>query len=103
MSPTSKALLISLTFSLCATSAFAQVACPEGRTANGQCVDPDLAAASRNSAVIYSQPKLSYTHYPVLPSLDLLFRYPHQLNPDPNSAPQIGTPPLIPLPPFPRG
>jgi hypothetical protein len=33
--------------------------------------------------VIYSQPKLSYTHYPVLPSLDWTFRFPNQLNPDP--------------------
>jgi hypothetical protein len=35
------------------------------------------------SAVIYSEPKLSTTHYPVLPSLDWIFRYPNQLNPDP--------------------
>jgi hypothetical protein len=33
--------------------------------------------------IIFSQPKLSYTAYPVLPSSDGLYRYPNQLNPDP--------------------
>ena len=56
--------------------------CPDGKTATGQCVNPGLADAMRLGAVIYSQPKISYTHYPVLPALDFTFRYPNQLNPD---------------------
>lgn len=60
----------------------AQSNCPDGRTAAGRCIDPGLAESARQSAIIYSQPKISQTHYPVLPALDWLFRYPNQLNPD---------------------
>jgi hypothetical protein len=72
-----------------------QVRCPEGRTAGGQCVNAALADAMRQIAIIFSQPKLSQTAYPVLPSDQLhpgdpirplgdrYFRYPNQLNPDP--------------------
>jgi hypothetical protein len=70
---------------------FAQGACPVGRAASGQCVNAAFANVMIQSAVIYSQPKLSYTHYPVLPSLDWTFRYPNQLNPDPlKPAPTTG-------------
>jgi hypothetical protein len=62
-------------------AASAQNACLEGR-AGGQCLNPSLADAMRQPAVIYSQPKLSNTHYPVLPSLDRTYRYPNQLNPN---------------------
>jgi len=75
-----------LLLALCAVApgaAGAQAACTEGRTSSGECVNPGLADAMRQAAIIYSQPKLSYTHYPVLPSLDWIFRYPNQLNPDP--------------------
>lgn len=71
--------------------ATAQGACPDGRTAAGQCVNPGLAESQRQAAVIYSQPKISYTHYPVLPVLDWIFRYPNQLNPN-----QLGTNPRPP-------
>jgi hypothetical protein len=77
---------VQLLLALCAVApsvAGAQGACAEGRTSSGECVNPGLADAMRQAAVIYSQPKLSYTHYPVLPSLDWIFRYPNQLNPDP--------------------
>jgi hypothetical protein len=72
--------------------ALAQGACPAGRTANGQCVNAAFAAGMTQSAVIYAQPKLSYTHYPVLPALDWTFRYPNQLNPDPLKPSATGTP-----------
>lgn len=62
--------------------ASAQSNCPEGRTMTGACVNPALAASARQSAVIYSQPKISNTAYPVLPVEDQFFRYPNQLNPD---------------------
>lgn len=63
--------------------AFAQGSCPEGRTASGQCVNAGLADAMRQGAMIYSQPKLSSTQYPVLPSDDWTVRYPNQLNASP--------------------
>ena len=80
----------------------AQGACTEGRTSSGECVNPGLADAMRQAAIIYSQPKLSYTHYPVLPSLDWIFRYPNQLNPNPATPSAIapvgagGAPIIIP-------
>jgi len=61
--------------------------CPEGMTATGECVDPGLAVAERLSAVILSQPALSYTAFPVLPAGDLDFRYPHQLIPNQQTLP----------------
>jgi hypothetical protein len=67
---------------LFSSAALAQAACPAGRAANGQCVDPDIADTMPQTAIIYSQPKISTTHYPVLPSLDWIFRYPNQLNVD---------------------
>jgi hypothetical protein len=63
--------------------ASAQVKCPEGKTATGECVNPALAAAMRQTAIIFSQPKISQTAFPVLPADDLLYRYPHQLIPSP--------------------
>lgn len=63
-------------------AASAQVKCAEGRTASGECVNPLLAAAMRQIGVIFSHPKLSQTAFPVLPSDDVSFRYPNQLNPD---------------------
>ena len=70
----------------------AQGACPEGRTANGQCVNPLLASAMTQSAMIYSQPKISQTHYPILPALDWIYRYPHQLIPNQLTPSAVGTP-----------
>ena len=71
--------------------AVAQSSCPDGRTASGECVNAGLAESMRQAGVIYSQPKLSYTAYPVLPALDFVFRYPHQLNPDPLKPSSGGT------------
>ena len=85
-----------LACSLLPSAAFSQRACPEGRTASGECVNPQLADSMRQGAIIYSQPKLSYTHYPVLPVLDWIFRWPNQLNPDPARPSPTGTPPSTP-------
>jgi len=74
-------------------AAFAQ-ACPEGRAANGECVKDGMSSFMTQSAVIYSQPKISYTHYPILPALDWIFRYPNQVNPNPQPPAAPGT--LIP-------
>ncbi|MBM3530817.1 MAG: hypothetical protein FJX62_22290 [Alphaproteobacteria bacterium] len=73
-------------------TATAQSGCPEGRTASGQCVNAALASNMRQSAIIHSQPKISYTHFPILPALDWIFRYPNHLNPNPQAPSQIGTP-----------
>jgi hypothetical protein len=60
----------------------AQPRCPEGRTAAGNCVDPGFAIVQRQAAVIFSQPKLSYTAFPILPAQDRTYRYPNELIPD---------------------
>ena len=79
-------------------TAKAQTACPEGRTASGACVNPSLADSMRQIAIITSQPLISYTHYPVLPSLDLQVRYPNQLNPNPLQPSPTGRPLAPPTP-----
>jgi hypothetical protein len=92
MKQLAQAALLAATCAALSGTAFAQGACPAGRTGNGQCVNAALAAGMTQSAVIFSQPKLSYTHYPVLPALDWSFRYPNQLNPDPLKPSATGTP-----------
>jgi hypothetical protein len=63
--------------------ASAQTRCMEGKTASGDCVDAGLADSMRQTAVLFSQQKLSYTAYPILPTGDRLYRYPNELIPDP--------------------
>ena len=46
------------------TQALAQTRCPEGRTVAGACVKGGLASAMRHRAIIFTQPKLSYTGAP---------------------------------------
>jgi len=73
-------------------AAGAQGACPEGKTASGQCVNPGLAQGMQQSAVIFSQPKISFTAFPILPADDFIFRYPHQLVPNQLTPAPTGTP-----------
>ena len=74
-------------------SASAQEAtCAAGRASGQQCVDAELAMLARQSAVIFSQPKISHTAFPVLPSADRLYRYPNQLIPDQLRITPVGTP-----------
>jgi len=61
----------------------AQVKCPEGMAFSGKCVNPGLAASMRQTSIIYSQPKISETTFPILPSADFQYRYPHSLIPNP--------------------
>ena len=70
----------------------AQAACPEGKTASGQCVNPGLADGMRQNALIFSQPKISFTAFPILPADDFTFRYPNQLIPNPLAPSPTGTP-----------
>jgi hypothetical protein len=65
-----------------AGTAVAQSNCSEGRRSSGDCVNPGLAASNRQTATIFSQPKISKTAFPVLPADDRRFRYPNQLIPD---------------------
>lgn len=73
--------------------AAAQVKCSAGNAINGGCVDESMAKSALQATVIFSQPKISFTAYPVLPSADRLFRYPNQLMPDQLRATPIGPPP----------
>jgi hypothetical protein len=70
-----------------------QVKCSAGNAINGECVDESMAKSALQAAVIFSQPKISLTAYPVLPSADRLYRYPNQLMPDQLRATPIGPPP----------
>jgi hypothetical protein len=71
----------------------AQVRCIAGKAANGDCVNEAIARSALQAAVIFSQPKISFTAYPVLPSADRLYRYPNQLMPDQLRATPIGPAP----------
>ena len=66
----------------CTESSQAQTGCPEGRTGSGECVNAGLATAVQQIGVIFSQPKISYTAFPLLPTGDNQFRYPYNLIPD---------------------
>lgn len=72
--------------------------CPEGRTASGACVNAGLAASMKQDALVFSQPKISYTAFPILPSLDYDYRYPHNVIPDPGKPAPIGIAPPPPSP-----
>lgn len=52
------------------SAALAQPSCPEGRTLTGTCVKPELAESVRKTVMVFTQPKLSYSAPPVLPSED---------------------------------
>ena len=68
----------------------AQVRCTMGKAASGDCVNEAMAASALQAAVIFSQPKISLTAYPVLPSADRLYRYPNQLMPNQLRTTPIG-------------
>lgn len=68
-------------FALSPLAGSAQAACAFGHAANGDCVNETMATAAITAAVIFSQPKISFSAYPILPQRDLLLRYPHELNP----------------------
>ena len=63
-------------------SAHAQVRCLEGRTSSGECANAALAATVRHTAIIFAQPKISSTAFPVLPADDYSVRYPYNLIPN---------------------
>lgn len=78
-------LLAASMLSLVPVTTHAQGKCPEGKTARGECVDPGFADSMRQAALVFAQPKISFTAFPVLPNADINYRYPHQLIPDPGA------------------
>jgi hypothetical protein len=87
--------LLATVCALTPSAVAAKGSCPDGRTASGRCLNPAFAESVRQTGVIYSQPKISRTHYPVLPSLDRRFRHPNELNPDqlkPSATGTVSTP-----------
>src|SRR5665647_2056203 len=75
-------MMASFSLALLAGAAVAQPICGEGRLSNSDCVNPGLAGSNRQTAIIFSQPKISKTAFPVLPADDRRFRYTNQLTPD---------------------
>jgi hypothetical protein len=80
---TASGIVVFCALALALSGANAQDTCAEGRAANGNCVSPGLAFMTRQSSIIFSQPKISRTAFPVLPIQDLQYRYPNQVIPDP--------------------
>jgi hypothetical protein len=93
-----QASLMLASFALLPASASAQVKCIAGMAANGDCANASLGALARRTAVIFSQPKISQTAFPVLPFADRLYRYPNQLNPNPQPATPVGPGPNFEFP-----
>lgn len=91
-------LMLAVSFAFLPVSASAQVRCIAGVAANGDCANASLSVLARRTAVIFSQPKVSQTAYPVLPFADRYYRYPHQLNPNPQPATPVGPGPNFEFP-----
>jgi hypothetical protein len=91
-------LMLVASFALLPAAASAQVRCIAGVAANGDCANVSLGALARRTAVIFAQPKISQTAYPVLPSADRLYRYPNQLNPNPQPRTPVGPGPNFEFP-----
>ena len=75
---------------LCSGAAFAQGACPAGRASSGECVPQGLFDDMRDTNTVFSQPKISDTAYPLLPSSDWTNRYPNQLANTPSQISSTG-------------
>lgn len=58
------------------TPAHAQTICPDGKTFSGACVKPELGESVRKQVMVGTQPKISYTAPPVLPSEDGTYAVP---------------------------
>lgn len=58
----------------------AQAVCPDGKTFSGTCVKAELGEAVRKQVFVASQPKISYTAPPVLPSEDGSYFNPRDYN-----------------------
>ena len=82
-------LTTALSLGLLAYSACAQAKCVGHLMAKGECVSKPAAGHARRSGVILSQPKISGSAYPVLPSADSNYRYPNQLTTTPGGVTRI--------------
>jgi hypothetical protein len=54
----------------------AQTDCPDGKTFTGSCLKPELGETVRKQVFVFTQPKISYTAPPVLPSEDGIYAIP---------------------------
>lgn len=54
----------------------AQALCPDGKTFTGACVKGELGESVRKQVFVFTQPKISYTAPPVLPSEDGTYAIP---------------------------
>jgi hypothetical protein len=69
-------ILASCWVTVFAGAASAQQNCPEGKTWNGDCVNPGLAATTAQTGSALAQPRISQTSSPILPTNDWSNRYP---------------------------
>ncbi len=99
MKPVLAASVLFATIAMATGALMAQDTCADGRAADGTCVNGPLANLMRQNAIIFSQPLISYTAYPMLPSGDWTYRYPNQLIPNP--LPPSSTGQSLPPPPPP--
>lgn len=58
------ALIVAGSMTLLPWIAQAQVRCAAGAAVNGDCVNEAMARSALQAAVIFSQPKISYTAFP---------------------------------------
>ena len=65
---------------LATTSSQAQTICSDGKTFSGACVKPGLGETVRQQVLVFTQPKMSYTAPPTLPSEDGVFSIPRDYN-----------------------
>lgn len=70
------ALIAALLAVATTTPARAQAVCPDGKTFSGACVKPELGESVRKQVFVFTQPKISYTAPPVLPSEDGIYSIP---------------------------
>ena len=95
----SRSLALTLSLGLSAFPAFAQQKKCEGYVAsNTDCVDRLQASTARRSGVLFSQPSISKSAFPGLPSEDSSYRYLNQLKVDSTSG---GVTPIGRVPPPP--
>jgi hypothetical protein len=70
MEGTMRGLVLLAALLAVAVPAHAQTPCPDGKTFSGACVKPELGEGVRKQVFVATQPKLSYSAPPVLPSED---------------------------------
>ena len=73
-------ITVALLGAMTISTAHAQTICPDGKTFSGACVKADLGESVRKQVLVFTQPKISYTAPPVLPSEDGAYSIPRDYN-----------------------